>query len=205
MTIQVHIQINGESGGDIANDLKSLLSRLTGYSGEPMAGTAISTGTVTSEQTNDTPRPTASQRKAAEKAAKEAAEAAAKAAQQAISTGEERVDPEADKQDAKDEAAETAKEKAADPVKLTHDDVKKMLGVYVQMYGMEAAQADGEGFIGCKKISEIPDTQAALAAAVLGIANGIEKNPKSRDVAGELDPEKLAALKPVVAAAKAVK
>lgn len=125
------------------------------------------------------------------------------AAAQAISTGEERVDPEADKHDAADEAAESAKTKPAD---LTHDDVKKLLGGYVQAYGMEAAQADGVDFIFAPKISEIPNTQAALAKAIIGIASAINSNPKKRELNGDgLSAEKLAELKPIVQAAQAVK
>lgn len=128
---------------------------------------------------------------------------AAPAATQNISTGEERVDPAVDAQDAADEKADTA---ATKPVDLTHDDVKKLLGGYVMAYGMEAAQADGTGFIGAPKISEIPDTQAALAKAIIGIAKGINGNPNKRELNGDgLSAEKTAELKVIVTAAMAVK
>jgi hypothetical protein len=194
MTIQVHIQLSGESAGEISNDLRQLLNGMTAYRGEP-----ISTidSTVAVAQKNEAPKLTAAQKKAAEKTA------AAAIAQQAIQTGEERTDPAADKQDAADEAADTA---AAKTVDLTHDDVKKLLGGYVMAYGMEAAQADGTGFIGAAKISEIPNTQAALAAAVIGIAKGINGNPNKRELNGDgLSAEKTAELKAIVAAAMAVK
>lgn len=133
-----------------------------------------------------------------------AAAAATPEKQPNISSGEERVDPEADKQDAKDE---TADRKAAtpEPVKLNHDSVRKMLGGYVMAFGMEAAQADGVGLIGTAKISDLADDQAVFAKAVIAIADGIEKNPNKREIAGDgITAEKLAELKPVVAAAKAV-
>lgn len=193
MSIIVNIQLTGESGGEIANDLRHLLNSMTAYKGEPIDAQ----GAVNVAQTTEAPRMTAAQKKAAEKAAKEAA------VQQAISTGEERTDPAADKQDAADEKAETA---ATKPVDLTHDDVKKMLGGYVMAYGMEAAQADGVSMIGAPKISEIPSTQAALAAAVLGIATAINSNPHKRDLNGDgLSAEKTAELKVIVQAAQAVK
>lgn len=197
MTIQVHIQVSGESGGEITNELRSLLNGLTGYRGEPIA-------TPADVATAAEPKMTASQRKAAEKAAKEAAE---KAAQQAISTGEERVDPEAAKQDAADEAADTAKEKTAEPVKLTHDDVKKVLGAHVQAYGMAASQADVKLLLNdAEKLSAIPDTQQALAAAIISIAAAIEKNPRKHEIAGDgLEKETIAAITPLVQAARAVK
>lgn len=123
---------------------------------------------------------------------------------QAISTGEERVDPDTAKQDAADEAADTAKEKAAEPKKLTHDDVKRMMSGYAQAYGMEAAQADGGAFINAKMISSIPDEQEALAKAIIGIAKGFENNPNKRDMTGEVTPEKMAEMKAIVQAAQAV-
>lgn len=196
----ISITIDGNTAEDIQRELRNLLNG-EGRSTGPVTGGALSG--VVAGNTESTEKPlTAAQKKAAEKAAKEAAEAAAKAAQQAISTGEERVDPAADKQDAKDEAAE----KAAEPVKLTHDSVRAVLGGYVQAYGMAAAQEDGAKLIKIAKISEIPDDQAALAAAVIAIATGIEKNPHKRDIAGDgITAEKLAELKPIVAAAVAVK
>ena len=146
---------------------------------------------------------TAAQRKAAEKTAKEAAATTG----QNISTGGERIDPEANKQDAKDEAVDTAKEKAAAPKALTHDDVKKVLGAHVQAYGMATSQADVKLLLNnADKLSAIPDTQKDLAAAIVSIANAIEKNPRNHDIAGDgLTPETLANITPIVKAAKEVK
>jgi hypothetical protein len=188
MPIIVNIQVTGESGGEIANDLRQVLNRLTGYQGEPLAAETATEAAISKA------KPPSGRTREKIKAAAEV---------QAISTGEERVDPAAEAQDAKDEAADTA---ATKPVDLTHDDVKKMLGGYVQAYGMEAAQADGVGFIGAPKISEISNTQQALAKAIIGIAQGIEKNPNKRDIAGDgLTGEKTAELKVIVQAAMAVK
>lgn len=194
MTIDV--QFHAATVAELHLEMHALL---IGHANRPST-TAVATGTVATDE----PRMTAAQKKAAEKAAKEAAEAAAAAHTASnISTGEDRTDPAADKQDAKDEAADTAATKAVD---LTHDDVKKLLGGYVMAYGMEAAQADGTGFIGAPKISEIPNTQAALAAAIIGIAKGINYNPNKRELNGDgLSPEKTAELKLIITAAMAVK
>jgi hypothetical protein len=107
-----------------------------------------------------------------------------------ISTGEERIGPEDDavtaKQDAADEAAETAKAKAAAGGKLTLDDVRNALGVYVQKFGMEAAQEDGPKVLklvcgdAITKISAIPDDQAIIAKVVAGIEELTAKNPFKR-------------------------
>jgi hypothetical protein len=193
MTIDVHF--NNASVAELHLEMHALL---IGHAHRP--GPVTNAEIVARAEPIDAPKAvTAAQKKAAEKAAKEAAAAA----QQAISTGEERTDPAADKQDAADETAETAATKTVD---LTHDDVKKLLGGYVMAYGMEAAQADGTGFIGAPKISEIPNTQAALAAAIIGIAKGINNNPNKREINGDgLSPEKTAELKTIVAAAMAVK
>lgn len=153
------------------------------------------------EQSTEQPRMTAAQKKAAEKAAKEAAEAAAAAeAAKQPATAE-------DKQDAADEAADTAAQKGPDSVKLTHDDVKKVLGAHVQAYGMAASQADVKLLLnGAEKLSAIPDTQEALAAAVLSIANAIEKNPRKHEIAGDgLEADTIKAITPIVQAARAVK
>lgn len=141
-------------------------------------------------------RLTAAERKAAEKAeaeAKAAAEAAAKAA-----TPEGKA---ADQQDAKDETADQPP-----PVTLTQDSVRGLLGLYVQAYGMAAAQEDGPKIIGYAKISELPNDQKAFAKAVLAIAEAVEKNPHKRDLAGDgIDKAKVAEVTPIVNAAKAVK
>ncbi|WP_439392596.1 hypothetical protein ACRQ5Q_24555 [Bradyrhizobium sp. PMVTL-01] len=191
MKINLHLEAN--SVGELHAQLREMLG-----------STAIAT--VTSppiapdqpEKTETTKRQTAAEKKAAEKAAKEAAEAAA--AEAAAKTPEK---VEEAKQDVKDEAAE---QKAPEPMKLNHDHVRTMLGGYVQAYGMANAQADGADMIGFAKISEIPDDQAKLAAAVIGIATAIEKNPKNRDIEGDgITAEKIVQLKLIVDAAKAAK
>jgi hypothetical protein len=148
------------------------------------------------------PRMTAAaQKKAAKEAAERAAaEAAAAEAAKQPATAE-------DKQDAKDEAADTAAQKGPDPVKLTHDDVKKVLGAHVQAYGMAASQADVKLLLnGAEKLSAIPDTQEALAAAIICIAGAIEKNPRKHEIAGDgLEADTIAAITPLVKAARAVK
>jgi hypothetical protein len=196
MTIQLNINVSGESAGEVRNELQALLNGLTAYRGEPIAGEQ----TGASGGTTEPPRMTAAQKKAAEKAAKEAAEAAAAEAAKQPATAE-------DKQDAADEAADTAAQKAADPVKLTHDDVKKVLGAHVQAYGMAASQADVKLLLNdAEKLSAIPDTQQALAAAILSIANAIEKNPRKHEIAGDgLEADTIKAITPIVQAARAVK
>jgi len=72
-------------------------------------------------------------------------------------------DAEAAAADAADEAAETAAEKAKTGGKLTLDDVRNVIGLYVKAYGMPAAQADGPKIIasvcgeGAVKVSDIPE------------------------------------------------
>ena len=135
----------------------------------------------------------------AEDDAADAADAAVKAAgeetgavvadRQISSSPEDRVDPDNDAdaaQDAADEAAETAQQKAATGKTLTLDDVRNALGKYVKAYGMAAAQEDGPKCItlmfgeGKVKVSDVPDTQEALARAVAGIEEMIQKNPFNR-------------------------
>jgi len=202
----IEVKFSNESVGELQGEMDVLLRGYSRHSG-PATGEATSGSTASGSTASTTtePRLTAAQKKAAEKAAAEAGRKAAAefaATAQGISTGEERIDPAADAQDAKDEAAE----KPPEPVKLTHDSVRGVLGGYVQAFGMAAAQEDGSKLIAIAKISEIPDNQAALAKAVIAIANGIEKNPYKRDLAGDgITAEKLAELKPIVAAAVAVK
>lgn len=197
MSVNVHFE--AASVGELHIEMAALLAG-SGNSGS--ATTAISSGTV----------------KPASGRTRGKADA-----QQAIQTGGERADPEtsaADKaKDAEDEDAETAKieeekaaakdaaaKKAAEPAPLTRDDVKKVLGGYVQAYGMSAASEDGVAFLGVSKVSEIPDTQADFARVIIAIATGIEKNPKKREMDGDgISKEKLAELKPIVQAALAVK
>lgn len=197
----INLHLQADSVGELHDQMREFL-----------AGTAI--GTVTSPPlapattTSEAPkRLTAAQKRAEEKAAKDAAEKSGSTVRSEwVGTGAEpepEKTTEADKQDAKDEAAE---QKAPEAEKLTHDHVRKMLGGYVMAYGMEAAQADGPDMLGVQKISELPDDQAKLAAAIVNIAAGIEKNPKKRDMAGDgISAEKVAELKPIVEAAKAVK
>lgn len=190
----IEVKFTNESVVELQGEMRTLLNG-EGRSTGPATGEQTAGGTTAPKP--DKPASGRTRQTAAEKAA------AATTTGQGVSTGEERVDSAADAQDAADEAAETAKTK---PVDLTHDDVKKMLGGYVMAYGMEAAQADGAAFIGAPKMSEIPNTQAALAKAVIGIAQGIEKNPNKRDIAGDgLSAEKTAELKIIVTAAMAVK
>ncbi|MGO3930823.1 hypothetical protein [Rhodopseudomonas pseudopalustris] len=193
--MSITVNFHAETVAALHDDLQTLLN---GYGRHT---TAISSGTVGGAPS------TADAAEAEKPRGRRNTRTTAAETAQNISTGEERVAPgeEAEaKQDAKDEAADTAKEKAAEPRKLTHDDVKKMLSGYVQAYGMTAVQEDGKGFIGADKVSDLPDDQAALAKAVIGIANGVEKNPNKREMTGELSAEKLAEMKAIVQAALAV-
>lgn len=193
MTIDIHF--HAASVAELHLDMHAFL---IGH-----ANRGVSAGAIVGNQAGvgSEPKQTAAEKKALEKAAKELAAAA----QQSIQTGGERTNPEADKADAKDEAADT-KAATPEPLKLTHDSVRAVLGGYVQAYGMAAAQEDGSKLIGIAKISEIPDNPKALAAAIIAIAQGIEKNPFKRDPAGDgLSKEKTDELKPIVTAAVAVK
>jgi hypothetical protein len=189
----ISISINAQSAEEAQH---AMLTLLAGTSA-PVMMNVTTAGTVSTESASEVAaaakRPSGRTRAAA----------ADKAATQAISTGEERVDPEADKQDAVDEAADT---KASELAKLSHDSVRSLLGGYVQAYGMAAAQEDGAKMIGIPKISELKDDQAVLAKAVLAIGSGIESNPYKREMVGDgITAEKIAELKPIIAAAKAVK
>lgn len=118
-----------------------------------------------------------------------------------ISTGEERIGPEDDKAtaaaDAADEAAESAAAKQANGGKLTTEDVRNAMGVYVQKYGFEAIQTDGlevfnrvlgacplkneKGDARTWKVSDLPDDQAVLGKLVAGFNEMTTKNPFSRE------------------------
>lgn len=187
----IQITIDGENAAAVQDEMRALLA------GERPQTTAE---TATEAATSAGKRPSGRTRAAAaDKAA-----AATGNTGQGISTGEERVDPETDKQDAKDEAADT-KAAAPESVKLSHDSVRTMLGGYVQAYGMAAAQEDGTKIIEVPKISDLKDDQAVLAKAVVAVDLAIEKNPYKREIAGDgITKEKLAELKPLVVAAKAV-
>lgn len=188
----INLTLQAHTVGELHDQMRELLG-----------STAIVSPSIVPAADVEQPKQTAAQRKAAEKAAKEAAE---KAAAEAAAAEAAKAPPtETEKQDTKDEAAE---QKAAEPEKFVfnHDHVRKMLGGYVMAYGMENAQADGAGFVGTKLISELPDDQANFAKVVLAIANGIEKNPNKREIAGDgITAEKLSELKPIVAAALALK
>ncbi|MBI2240266.1 MAG: hypothetical protein HYU59_05615 [Magnetospirillum gryphiswaldense] len=85
-------------------------------------------------------------------------------------------------QDDADEQAESDIEKK----ELTRDDVRAVLGKYVQKFGMDAAQEDGPKVIalmfgeGKSKVSDIPEDQDALAKAVAGVEEMLAKNPYNR-------------------------
>jgi hypothetical protein len=192
----IEVQFTNESVVELQGEMATLL-RGDGRSTVPVTGNTGSAGTDPIAPNKEKPASGRTRQTAAEKAA------AAASTGQGISSGEERSDPTVDAQDAKDEAADTA---AAKTVDLTHDDVKKLLGGYVMAYGMEAAQADGAAFLGAPKLSEIPNTQVALAAAIIGIAKGINNNPNERELNGDgLSAEKTAELEALVTAAMVVK
>lgn len=184
----ISLHIEAATPGELHQQLAALL-----------AGTAIAGAPAPSTGNGETPpapkKQTAAERKQAEKEAAAAA-AAAEAATKAAAP------------EAKEAAAQDAKDEAADqpaPITLTQDSVRAMLGLYVQAFGMTAAQEDGPKVIGFAKISEMPSEQKVLAKAVLAIAEAVEKNPYKRDLAGDgIDKAKVAELKPTVDAAKAV-
>lgn len=90
--------------------------------------------------------------------------------------------PETEAQDEADEQAESEASKK----ELSRDDVRAVLGKYVQKYGMDAAQEDGPKVIammfgeGKNKVSDIPEDQASLAKAVAGVEEMLVKNPFKR-------------------------
>lgn len=104
-----------------------------------------------------------------------------------ISTGEERIDPttpEDAAQDAEDEAAEVA----ATPAKaMTLDDVRAALTRYSQKFGMPSVMTDGPAILAdlfgaeVKKVSQVPDTQEALAKCVAAIDAATAANPFKRE------------------------
>lgn len=95
---------------------------------------------------------------------------------QISSQPEMRVDPADEAQDEVDEAEESA----ATAADLTHDDVRQALGAYAKAYGMPSAMEDGPKLINAAKVSDIPDTQDALSAAVKAISEAISANPFKR-------------------------
>ncbi len=130
-------------------------------------------------------------RRTKEEIAEDEAADAADAARGNISTApENRVDPahpqddeETQAQDAEDEQAEV---KATAKPDLTHDDIRSALQRYVKAYGMAAAMEDGPKVISKlfgadkQKVSDVPETQEAIAATIAGIEEMLEKNPFDR-------------------------
>lgn len=97
-----------------------------------------------------------------------------------ISTQPEmRVDPAEEAQDEADEAEESASQQAR-MEDVTHDTIRQALGQYAKIYGMPAVMEDGPKMIKFPKVSDIPDEQDALRAALAGIKQGIEANPFGR-------------------------
>lgn len=120
----------------------------------------------------------------AEDEAADAAEAPAPTTEEKplISTGEERIDPTTAEDAAQDKADEQAEAEATAPVELTHDSVRDALGAYVRAFGMEATMVDGPAIFaelygdGKAKVSDIPNTQEALAQAVAAVEAAIASN-----------------------------
>lgn len=174
----IEIRINVET----AVEARSIMAELLGTT----AAAPSASVTVTEQAKESTLETVRKQTAAEKKAAKKAEEEAAAAARQISSGTEERVDPAVEAQDKADESAETAAAKADAP-KLTHDDVRAVLGDYVKAFGMPAAQEDGPKVLalifgeGKSKVSDIPDMQDALEKAVAGIKEMLEKNPYKRE------------------------
>jgi hypothetical protein len=97
---------------------------------------------------------------------------------QISSQPEMRVDPAEEAQDEADEAEESAA--AAPAEEVTHDTIRQALGQYGKVYGMPAVMEDGPKLIEFPKVSDIPDDQDALQAALGRIMQGIEQNPFKR-------------------------
>lgn len=97
---------------------------------------------------------------------------------QISSQPEMRVDPADEAQDEADEAEESAAVAPAEEV--THDTIRQALGQYGKVYGMPAVMEDGPKLIEFPKVSDIPDDQDALQAALGRIMQGIEQNPFKR-------------------------
>ncbi|MFY7925550.1 MAG: hypothetical protein ACOVN5_07045 [Aquidulcibacter sp.] len=102
----------------------------------------------------------------------------------AISSGEERVNPEEEAQDQADEAAEADQGPGRT---FTADDVRDAMGLYVNKFGMDAAQEDGPGLLvdvlGAPpagnlfwKLSIIPaDKYEAVRDAWVSAATGVQR------------------------------
>jgi hypothetical protein len=121
------------------------------------------------------PAPGRSRRTKEEIAEDEAAQATTDKPQ--ISTGENRVGPEDDAetqaQDAADEAAESA---AAKGGKLTYEDIRAALGKLAKVVGIANAQQDLQKLLG-GAISDVPDTQEAIGAAVAKLEAATRRGP----------------------------
>lgn len=132
------------------------------------------------------PSPGRKRRTKEEIAEDEAAERAETTQPAQISTGGERLGPEdasdsedIAKQDAADEAAEV--EAHRDPQKpLTLDDLRLVVGEYNKKVGLAVSAKQVPIILGCK-MTEVPDTQEALAEAIakvrlaVGLAEAAEK------------------------------
>lgn len=92
---------------------------------------------------------------------------------------------------AQDAADEKAEAEAASDGKLTHDDLRQAMGLYVKTYGIAATQEDGtkifESTLGPApagekswKLSLVPDDQGALMKAVHAWSEAVESNPFDR-------------------------
>lgn len=108
-----------------------------------------------------------------------------------ISTGGERVGPEDDPEiaarDAADEAAEV--EASRDPQNpLTLDDLRLVVGEYNKKVGLAVSAKQVPIILGCK-MTEVPDTQEALAEAIAKVQAAIGGDaPAAQETAGK--PEK---------------
>lgn len=149
-------------------------------------------------------KPKRTRRTKAEMEAARAAEAAPAADTPQISTGGERIgpedSPEVQAQDAADEAAEVEANRKPD-APLTHDDLRKAVGLYIKKFGMPAATANVHVILG-RKQADVPDTQEALAeaiakieAAVAGEAPAAEPEPAPEPAKQATKADALAALK----------
>jgi hypothetical protein len=111
-----------------------------------------------------------------------------------ISSGEERVGPEDSPEVQAQDAADEAAESAAAKTKLTHDDLRRELGLYVTAYGMPATLQDGPKLLALAlpdlkplAISGVPDDQELLAKVLAGLKEMREKNPYDRGPGGPVN------------------
>lgn len=99
----------------------------------------------------------------------------------------ETTEEERDMDEADEAAEEDEHEETPGTATLTRDDVRGALRDYIKKFGMEAVELDAPALFklvfkeqNVSRISEIPETQEALAAAVAGIKEMISKNPFKR-------------------------